>query len=315
MAILFRAALFALPAAVVAASALPAQKPDVVSGFPVAPTILVDGAFKRCEGIAFNGEGRLYVAGDAALWHVDREGTVTKVAEMYSNLGLAPIGERDILMADFGPKNRFDHGPNADGIVWRVSPEGDASRLLDGGLGDPNFLLVLEDGSLLVSDDATDEILAVQPDGTSRLFTDGISHPNGLALSPTGTTLYVAQIFESLRPTVTSGKLWAVPLDGGRLAGAPQLVIDFGREAAIDGLAIDDAGRIYVAANLAGQVWRVDPASGAAVLVAEGMPGAASIAFGAGSFDAESIYVTSTRTGKVWEVKVGARGLPLHQGP
>lgn len=315
MMIRFRAALVALPAVVVAASALPAQEPDAVSKFPVAPTILVDGAFKRCEGIAFNGEGRLYVAGDAALWHVDRGGTVTKVAEMYSNLGLAPIGERDILMADFGPTNRFDHGPNADGIVWRVSPEGDARRLLDGRLGDPNFLLVLEDGSFLVSDDATDEILSARPDGTSRLFTDAIGHPNGLALSPTGKTLYVAQIFESLRPMVTSGKLWAVPLDEGRLAGTPELVIDFGSEAAIDGLAIDDAGRIYAAANLAGQVWRVDPASGAAVLVAEGMPGAASIAFGAGAFDAESIYVTSTRTGKVWEVNVGARGLPLHHGP
>ena len=40
------------------------------------------------------------------------------MAELYSNLGLAPIGERDILMADFGPTNRFNQGPNADGIVW-----------------------------------------------------------------------------------------------------------------------------------------------------------------------------------------------------
>ena len=59
------------------------------------------------------------------------------MAELYSNLGLAPIGERDILMADFGPTNRFNQGPNADGIVWWISPEGEMRRLVDGGIGAP----------------------------------------------------------------------------------------------------------------------------------------------------------------------------------
>jgi hypothetical protein len=65
-------------------------------------------------------------------------------------------------------------------------------------------------------------------------------------------------------------------------------------------------------ANGFGQIWRVDPVSGESVLIAEDMPGAASIAFGAGAFNPQSIYVTSTRTGKVWEVYVGARGAVLH---
>ena len=292
----------------------PGQDPPAGTApeFPVEATVLVDGVFQRCEGIAFNGEGDLYVAGNAALWRVDTAGDVTKIADMYSNLGLAPIGDRDILMADFGPTNRFNLGPNADGIVWRVTPEGDTTRVVNGGIGDPNFVMMLADGSFLVTDDATDEILRVGEDGQPRLFTDAVGHPNGIALSMDGNTLYVAQIFDSLRPMVISGKVWAIPLEDGDVAGPPELLADLGDKAGNDGLALDESGRVYVAANGFGQIWRMDPSSGEEVMIAENMPGAASIAFGQGAFDHEAIYVTSTRTGRVWEVQVGARGAALH---
>jgi len=307
--LLMLAVALGLPAAGLAQTDVRGGEPD----FPAEAGILVDGAFQRCEGIAFNGEGDLYVAGNAALWRVETTGEVTKIADMYSNLGLAPIGERDILMADFGPTNRFNLGPNSDGIVWRVTPEGDTTRVVDGGIGDPNFVMVLADGSFLVTDDATDEILWVGEEGQPRLFTDAVGHPNGIALSSDGSTLYVAQIFESLRPTVTSGKVWMVPIDeDGDVAGLPELLVDLGDDAANDGLALDEHGRVYVAATGFGQIWRVDPVSAETVLIAEDMPGAASIAFGQGAFDHEAIYVTSTRTGRVWEVEVGARGAALH---
>jgi sugar lactone lactonase YvrE len=281
--------------------------------FPVTPTVLVEGKFQRCEGIAFNGEGDLYVAGNRALWRVSTDGEVTQIAELYSNLGLAPIGERDILMADFGPTNRFNHGPNDDGIVWRITPEGEKTRVVDGGIGDPNFVLVRADGSILVSDDATDEIFLVEPQGRLTLFTDAVGHPNGLALSADGSTLYVAQIFGSLRPLTIDDRVWAVPLEHGQPAALPEVIARLGEGAANDGLALDELGRLYVAANGTGQIWRIDPATGETVLIAEGMPGVASLAFGEGEFDQQAIYATSTRTGRVWEVKVGVGGAPLHR--
>lgn len=281
--------------------------------FPVEARVLVDGAFQRCEGIAFNGEGDLYVAGNAALWRVSTEGEVTQIADMYSNLGLAPIGDRDILMADFGPTSRFSQGPNDDGIVWRITPEGEKTRVLDGGLGDPNALWVLEDGYFLVSDDATDEVFIAHLDGRVSLFTDGVGHPNGIAVSPDGSTLYVAQIFKSLRPLLPDGRLWAVPLGENLEVGPAELIVDLGDAAANDGIALDALGRIYVAANGTGEIWRVDPETRETVLIAENMPGAASIAFGQGDFDHHAIYVTSPRTGRVWEVKVGVGGAPLHR--
>lgn len=280
--------------------------------FPVQPTVLVDGVFQRCEGIAFNGEGDLYVAGNGALWRVSTGGQATQIAELYSNLGLAPIGDRDILMADFGPTNRFSHGPNSDGIVWRITPEGEKTRVVDGGPGDPNALWVRSDGYFLISDDATDEVFIANMEGQVGLFTDAVGHPNGIAMSADGSTLYVAQIFKSLRPMLPDGRLWAVPLGEGLQAGPAEMIVDLGDSAANDGIALDEMGRIYVAANGAGQIWRVDPETRETVLIAENMPGAASIAFGKGDFDPHAIYVTSTQTGKVWEVKVGIGGAPLH---
>jgi len=295
------------------ASGQDGRPPQDVNHFPVTATVLVDGKFSRCEGITFNGEGDLYVAGDRSLWRVGRDGAVTKIAELYSNLGLAAVGPRDILMADFGPTNRFNHGPNADGIVWRITPEGEKTRVVNGGVGDPNFVLVLADGSFLVTDDATDEIFLADTTGTVSLYTDAVGHPNGIAISADGSTLYVAQIFTSLRPLVIDGRLWAMPLEDGIPVGEPEVIAHLGQQAANDGLAVDELGRIYVAANGAGQIWRVDPATREKVLIAEQMPGVASLAFGAGDFDHHAIYATSTRTGKVWEVPVGIGGAPLHR--
>jgi sugar lactone lactonase YvrE len=299
-------------------SAVPAQEDraqvDEIR-FPVTATVLVEDKFVRCEGIAFSGEGDLYVSGNQSLWRVSTTGEVTKIAELYTNLGLAPIGERDILMADFGPTNRFNHGPNDDGIVWRITPEGDKTRIVDGGIGDPNFVLVRDDGSLLVSDDATDEIFLVDAEGAVTLFTDSIGHPNGMVLSADRSTLYVAQIFTSLRPLVVDDRVWALPLKDGAIAGEPKVIARLGEKAANDGLAMDELGRIYVASNGQGKIWRVDPATGETVLIAENMPGVASLAFGEGEFDHHAIYATSTRTGKVWEVKIGVGGSPVIDSP
>jgi hypothetical protein len=278
--------------------------------FPVMPVVLVEGQFSRCEGIAFNGEGDLYVAGDSALWRVNLQGEVNWICAAHSNLGLAPVGARDILFADFGPTNAWDHGPNRDGVVWRVTPEGIKS-VAAAGMGDPNFVLVLGNGEFLVSDDATDEIFVSRGDGSVEIFTRQINHPNGMALSPDGGSLYVAQMFRSINPNITDGRLWILTLENNRIQGVPRIAADLGDAAANDGLAVDVQGRIYVAAWGTGQIWRFDPQTNETLLIAEGMPGVASLAFGRGNFNHRSIYATSTLSGTVWEVGVGIEGASL----
>lgn len=307
-----------------------AREPPAEPDFPVAAELFVDGEFGAVEGIGFNGEGRLFVTasrrfapGDGAtavrgLWEVAPDGSVRRVADLDTTLGVAGIGARDLLVCDFGPTNAFKDDRNADGVVWRITPEGEKTAWVT-GIGDPNFVVVRRDGSLLVSDDATSDVYAVGEDRTPRLFTTSVPHPNGLVLSADERTLWVAQIFKSIRPVVLDDSLWALELgEDGRPTGAAERVARTGPRAANDGLAMDALGRVYVAANgKAGEIWRFDPGTGELTLIARDVQGAAGIAFGEGSFDRRAIYVSTTfnegRGGKVWRIPVGVEGAPLHR--
>ncbi len=293
-----------------------AQEASDDAALPVTPTVFVDEPFNGCEGIAFNGEGRLFVTCNRALWEVSLDGEVTQVAELYTNLGLAGVGEADLLVADFGPTNAFRQGRNSDGIVWRITPDGEMTEFAL-GIGDPNFIVVRQDGTYLVSDDATNEVFLVDAAGEIELFTTAVNHPNGLALSADESTLYIAQIFSSIRPVVADNALWALPLEDGAPIRGARLAARFDPGAAVDGLAVDADGRIYVAANGTGKLWRYDPRNEEIVLIAEGMYGIASMAFGEGDFDNQTLFATSTfsqgRGGKIWRIPVGVRGASLHR--
>ena len=284
--------------------------------FPVEPYLFVDEPFNGCEGISFNGEGRLFATCNRALWEIGLDQSTRQVAELFSNLGTAAIGDRDILVADFGPTNAFRDERNTDGIIWRVTPEGEKTEIST-GIGDPNFIVVLENGSYLVSDDATADIYLVGDDGVPKLFSTAVNHPNGLALSADGSTLYVAQIFTSIRPVVADDAIWAIPLRDGKPVRDAKLVVRAGPNAAVDGLAMDIEGRLYIAANGAGQLWRYDPATEEMLLLASGMFGLASLAFGEGNFDHQSIYASATnaggRGGKIWRIPVGTTGARLYR--
>lgn len=281
---------------------------------PVEPVAFLAGVFRAAEGLAFSGEGVMYVTANRAVWRVSTAGDTVRLANVDRHLGVAASGARDVLVADFGPTNAFEHGPNEDGVLWHVTPEGNRTPVVR-GIGDPNAVLVREDGTVLVSDDATDAIYIVGRDGSLGVFTRAVSYPNGMALSLDGSILYVAQTFTMLEPISFDGRLWAVPLDDGQPAGPARLAVDLGPGKGNDGLAVDERGRVYLAAARPGEVWRLDPSTGTVVLVAEGIPGVASLAFGQGRCDHESLYVTTLArgAGTIWRIPVGVRGAPLYR--
>ena len=295
--------------------AVPAVAEEKAPSFPVQPELFVDDPFEGCEGIAFNGEGRLYATCNRAFWEIRADGSVAKLADLESNLGVAGYGAADLLIADFGPTNAFRHDRNTDGIVWRFSPRGRTLTAHARGIGDPNFILVLDDRSYLVSDDATSDIYRVTEDGTVALYSTAVNHPNGMVLSQDGETLYVAQMFSNIRPVVGVNRLWAMRIKDGKPFRDARVVATTGPGSMPDGLAMDAAGRIYIAANRERKIWRYDPESEETVLIAEGIPGAGSLVFGEGAFDRKSLYVTSTFTngegGKIWRVPVGIEGAPV----
>lgn len=279
--------------------------------FPVKPEIFIS-QFQGSEGITFNAEGRLFIGANNSIWIAEPDGSVKKIADVHRHLGQARIGGRDILACDFGPTNVFADGPNDDGIVWRVTPEGKKTAVAR-GIADPNAVVVLRDRSFLVSDDGTDKIYRVK-DGAVSIWSTAVSYPNGLALSLDNRTLYVAQIFSNLKPIVVDDRIWAFKINQGLPVGPPKVVARTGGKG-VDGLVADELGRIYIADNGAGKIQRFDPKSGEMVLIAEGMLGVASLVFGEGKFDREAIYATTTQRGggKIWKIRVGVRGAKYHR--
>ena len=60
----------------------------------------------------------------------------------------------------------------------------------------------------------------------------------------------------------------------------------------LDGLDIDDAGRLYVAANGAGQVWRVDP-DGRICAIARGLGSPSAVAVGGAGTAFPDLYAVT----------------------
>jgi gluconolactonase len=133
-----------------------------------------------------------------------------------------------------------------------------------------------------------------------------------MAYSPDGSVFYVASTF------TPQGQLtrYEVGPDGMPIEATGVEILQLGMASTPDGIAVDANGWVYVAANLRGEIWRVD---GAATelqqgeLVADELGFPASLAFGRGSgFDPCSLYVTQLENDTLQRVGVGVAGAPLY---
>lgn len=262
---------------------------------------LATGFADGTEGAAF-ADGRLLVTAlGTGLVEVGADGTVTTVATLDHALGLAPATGA-VLVADSGAFSL--DGSGDDGRLLLVDLAGNA-RPLGIGMPNPNFVAAMPWGDVLVSDDTNPLISAVR-DGAARPWLTTIDSPNGMGLSPDGRTLYVVSTF------VTDPPLWAVPLDADGTPGTPVVVTTFATGDTPDGLAVSADGTVWVALNLANELARVDPETGATETFTTDVATPASLAFGTGAdFDPCSLYVTELYGESVWRVATGTPGLAL----
>jgi gluconolactonase len=163
------------------------------------------------------------------------------------------------------PAGRLVACERYNGRVVRVEPQsGGTSRLTvladrwPPGTGQPlnapNDLVVRKDGNLYFTDSdwGARPGVAHAPMGVYRLSPSGelyrisaLAKPNGIALSPDGSVLYVG--------SDTQAKVWKLPVDATGAVGAPALLIDgatvSGGFKVPDGICIDDGGDLYVTNN------------------------------------------------------------------
>jgi gluconolactonase len=266
---------------------------------------LATGFADGTEGIAFS-DGHLLVAFPTGVVEIAADGTVGDATPLDHALGLAPaVG--GTLVADPG-EFTFD-GSGDDGHLRYVGVVPGFSTDLATGIPNPNFVASTPWGEVLVSDDTGDAVYAVDYTsgaGTVRTWLTGVPSPNGMAFSPDGATLYVVSTFTPDPP------VWRVPVAADGTPGTPEALATLDSGSAPDGLAIDADGGVWVAANLAGEIVRIDPATGATSTFVPGLTTPASLAFGAGDgFDPCSLYATELYGENVMRIATGVPGLTV----
>jgi gluconolactonase len=141
-----------------------------------------------------------------------------------------------------------------------------ADRYMGKRFNAPNDLAIDSKGRIYFSDPRYlgDEPRELKYRAVYRIDTNGkvieITHdvdkPNGIALSPDGKTLYLADHdngtdkIDPSKPAPKPGamKVYAFSLDDeGLVTGERRTLVDFGTEAGTDGMCVDAKGRIYLA--------------------------------------------------------------------
>jgi gluconolactonase len=243
----------------------------------------------QLESIIADARGRLFytdLQSGGRLLRVDAPGAEPKVLKTGINgsggLAWEPDGSL-ILGENGGNQNAIADGPA--GGLWRVNPETGESVRIAGGMGMANGVVRGPDGAIYASNDFAGGIDKVV-DGKVEDDWSKVETPNGLVIDTAGRYMYAAQTFKpasvariDLADPSKEEVFYAAPT-GPDTSGGP------------DGMTRDDRNRLFVAVNLAGEVWRIDT-DGKACRVASGIGNASALNWGGGApgFPARNLYV------------------------
>ena len=282
---------------------------DVVSPLLGAPTALAVPlchapprvrVLQTCRGVLesviVDPQGRLFFTSQTsdglqgAVLRMDHpNATPVEIAGAIDSPGGLAFDERGMLLVGFGNSPHGGLIGNVVGLagVLLVDPETGERETWTTGLGMANGIARAADGTIFASSDLTSHIDRVDPHGNVDRRWARVPSANGLAIDPTGRYLFAAQTFV---PAAIKRVEIANPAKVTTYAQPGPL----GRTAMLDGLAIDDAGVLYVAANGAGQIWRVDTNRSICALARGlGCPSAVAVGQGSDGFHAGNLYAVT----------------------
>jgi sugar lactone lactonase YvrE len=277
------------------AAAAPAYAAPDCSPQPTARVIASDQGV--LESIVSDRRGRLFYTDTNAsrLLRLDRPGAQPEVLAAIGGILGVMVDPDGSLVVGFDNGTSDALADNGNAGLMRVDPNtGRTIEIITKGLDMSNGIARGPDGAYYASNDfgnGIDRFLNGQvTDNWSPVQT-----PNGLVIDSTGRYLFAAQTFKPAsiaridlaHPEFVTTYAAAGPAD---IAAGP------------DGITRDRADRLYVAANGAGEVWRVDRDRTICVL-ARGFPFLSSVGFGGGTpgFPRRNLYAV-TFTGVIVEL-------------
>jgi gluconolactonase len=212
----------------------------------------------HAEGICYAPDGHLYVGGEAGqIYRVEADDTITELLRTDGfMLGLAADAESRIYAID-----------NVAKCVWRFDPRTATRETYSTGSEErrfnvPNWGAFDAEGTYYLSDSgdwgASNGFLwRVHSGGRAEVWTEEITNfPNGLAVAPDGSRLYV---IESL-----PGALVEVPIGDDGSAGARRVLCELGMPVP-DGVALARDGSFYLSCYRPDAILRWHPDDGLSV--------------------------------------------------
>jgi len=214
--------------------------------------------------------------------------------------GLFPAGDGRLLVPDHG--NRALYAMDVDTQVKTVLADTYEGKRLNS----PNDAVVHSSGAVYFTDppygliDQDDNpakdldfngVFALWPNGDLTVIDSTLTRPNGIALSPDGATLYVAN------SDPDDSKYLSYPVAEDGTVGAGSLFLDVTAERKSegfgnpDGMAVAEDGTIF--ATGPGGVWVLSPEAEQLGIIRTGKP-VANVAFG--DADRKTLYMTSYDT-------------------
>lgn len=211
------------------------------------------------ENVEPDGKDGLYVLASTqnAVLRLTRSGAPTVAVAGVSSPGGLRVRD-GALFFNSGDAAQAGALGTADGTISRLDLRTGRRTTWASGLTMPNGLAFLPDGSAVTSRD----VAALAPTGITRVTKAGAVQPswsdqadsNGMAVDPTGRWLYSDETFTS---------------------------------------ASNSSGALYLAANGAGQVLRLDPRTKQSCVIASGLQNTSAVKQGRGrAFPAGRLYVT-----------------------
>ncbi|MFQ6026191.1 MAG: SMP-30/gluconolactonase/LRE family protein [Dehalococcoidia bacterium] len=229
---------------------------------------------------------------------------------------LEPTNQANGLTRD--PQGRLLACEHATRRVTRLEPDGSttvvASSYRGRRLNRPNDVIVKSDGSIYFTDPGFpapgldldyNGVFHITPDlGTITLITWDFTRPNGLALSPDESILYIN---DTRRRHIRAYDLEA---NGMPLLATDRVFCDLNgeRPGNPDGMKVDTQGNVYCGG--AGGVWVMDPSGKPLGIIVHGYPGTTNMAWGGD--DWKTLFITTRNT--LHSVQLKTPGLPVPAG-
>jgi gluconolactonase len=274
-------------------------------------TVFVDGTLgptrlKHPEGLAVASDGAIWCGGEGGeIYRVEPDGSTF---EQVATTGGFTLG------VAFDPAGRLYTCDLAHQAVFRYDPStGDLTKFATGGQGDdirvPNAMAVDgERGLLYVSDSyGAGEVgpgiwrFDLESGSGFLWYRQVLNFANGIALSPSGDAIYVAETF--------GHRVSRIPIRPDGTAGEADSFVT-GIDRLPDGLAFDVEGNLYVSCYEPSRIYRVSPGGQLALLIDD--PDAHMLCHPTNcAFRGTELFTANLGRWHITRIEAGVNGAPL----